>query len=90
MSGSSAEPSTNFGSTSDCIEPKFKPIGNGHTDHHLRSTTPGFEFVRTLYLNEIERIACDVGDGEGSGISHYGLGLSRVHQRSFLAPINVF
>lgn len=61
MSGSSAEPSTNFGSTSDCIEPKFKPIGNGHTDHHL---------------NEIERIACDVGDGEGSGISHYGLGLS--------------
>jgi len=64
MSGSSAEPSTNFGSASDCIEqhqPKFKPIGNGHTDHHL---------------NEIERIACDVGDGEGSGISHYGLGLS--------------
>ena len=64
MSGSSAEPSTNFGSASDCIEqhqPKFKPIGNGHTEPHL---------------NEIERIACDVGDGEGSGISHYGLGLS--------------
>ena len=62
MSGSSAEPSTNFGSASDCKQhqPKFKPIGNVHTDH----------------LNEIERIACDVGDGEGSGISHYGLGLS--------------
>ena len=60
MSSSSAEPSTNFGSASNCIE------------QHIHNTTYG-NGVTSHWSNDSEFIACDAGDGERSKISHHGL-----------------